>query len=266
MKNRYKIGLNTLLLMACGQAWAVALDDKPVYQTEYELYLQDLGIIEQTGKAPENQELEADLAKMDSNERIRLTASRFSSTPMMFAQVQYSAPLNSAEVLNKVEVIRVPEEFREMYADIYQQQLEQQGDGLTKEEQEALNRLRGGASFDVVDHQNPFKEVSSPKSTAVISPDNSEDPMVNAYFSSNRAFVSGAPIIVPRSEYTPRNDFVTSSRSSSFAAPVMNAGQAPSVATSTVSVGGNATQSSRHSKRRPSSSGLPSLRRNMFVE
>ena len=92
--------------------------------------------------------------------------------------------------------------------------------------------------------------------------------MVNAYFSSNRAFVSGSPIVVPRSEYTPRDDFAPtgrSSSSSSFVTSAMNNGTTPSTSTSTFSVGGKVRQSNVSNRRRSSSS-LPSLRRGMFVQ
>ena len=264
MKKEYKIGFGALLLMACGQAWAMSLDDTPAYQKEYDLYLQDLGIIEQTGKAPENPDLEADLAKMDSNERIRLTASRFSSSSSLsFAQMKEQIIRNDAEVLSKVEIIRVPEEFRDMYADIYRLQLEQFEGMLTKEEQEALNRLRGGSNFDVAEHENPFKEVSSQTDIAAPASSDAADPMVNAYFSSNRAFVSGSPIVVSGSEYTPRQDYDSRGNSaSSFVNPFTGGGN---TSTSTVRVNtGNST--TRTTKKRGASSKTPSLRRNMFVD
>ena len=89
------------------QAFALSSENRPEYQREYDAYLQDLEVISQTGKAPVNPILEADLAKMSSNEKILLTAPQ-SADKRIYAQ-------ENAKILNRVEIIRVPEEFQEEY-------------------------------------------------------------------------------------------------------------------------------------------------------
>ena len=44
-------------------------DASPDYKQKYDAYVNDLKIIAETGKAPENKQLQQDLAKMNSNER-----------------------------------------------------------------------------------------------------------------------------------------------------------------------------------------------------
>ena len=44
-------------------------DASPNYKKKYDAYVNDLKIIAETGKAPENKQLQQDLAKMNSNER-----------------------------------------------------------------------------------------------------------------------------------------------------------------------------------------------------
>ena len=99
-------------------------EETPKYKQEYEAYLKDLNVIAQTGKAPHNSDLEADLSTMSDDIRLEVSEegkiSPHSSNeelinPMAFAQVlPTQAPLNvntEAQIIDKVEVINIPEDL-----------------------------------------------------------------------------------------------------------------------------------------------------------
>ena len=106
-----------LLLGSSSVALALSDENRPEYQKEYDAYLRDLEVIARTGKAPANPDLDADLAKMNSNNKIMLTApQKKASNELLFVQN------NDAQIMSSVEVIRVPEEFRDEYHEVYKEE------------------------------------------------------------------------------------------------------------------------------------------------
>ena len=182
-----------------GQAFALSDENRPEYQQEYDAYLQDLEVIAQTGKAPANPDLEADLAKMSSNDKILLTTSAIVSSssslssPLSLSSSSSSSsePLkeeilaeNDAQILNKVEIIRVPEEFQEEYADIYR---EEKGILKTPSLVKDTKKL-SDKEAKVSEHQNPFQDKNNVKNVE----DASDDSMFNAYFNPfSQPYVAG---------------------------------------------------------------------------
>ena len=102
----------------------------PKYQQEYAAYVKDLQAIEQSGQALPNQELEDDLAQMGSEQRLEVDAggkilNPFSQTqlinpmaeaPLRDASVPKAAKKSTAQILDKVEIIRRPPQQEELSA------------------------------------------------------------------------------------------------------------------------------------------------------
>lgn len=102
----------------------------PKYQQEYAAYVKDLQAIEQSGQALPNQELEDDLAQMGSEQRLEVDAggkilNPFSQTqlinpmaeaPVRDASVPKAAKKSTAQILDKVEIIRRPPQQEELSA------------------------------------------------------------------------------------------------------------------------------------------------------
>ncbi len=149
-----KYGILTAALVLClapeVSAAVFAEDTRPEYQREYEAYLNDLQIIAETGVAPKNEGLEADLAKMDSDKRILLTAA---------ALPGIKTARNSAKIVNSVEIIRIPEEFRQEYADVYKEENKTISTPSLSVEQNAkrLQFLEETPAQKVAGHVNPFQ-------------------------------------------------------------------------------------------------------------
>ncbi len=170
-----------------GSSAVAALSDenRPAYQKEFDAYVKDLEVIAQTGKAPENPILEADLAKMSSDQKILLTASRQkdADAPLQLAQN------DGAKIVNSVEIIRVPEEFRKEYADVYKEEKTISAQSLVESQRVNQQAMINHEPDKITNHLNPFrflKEVSlspdpaSKKKEAAQT--QSLDPMVEAYF------------------------------------------------------------------------------------
>lgn len=149
-----KYGILTAALVLClvpeVSAAVFAEDNRPEYQREYEAYLNDLQVIAETGVAPKNEGLEADLAKMDSDKRILLTAHSLSGI---------KTARNSAKILNSVEIIRIPEEFRQEYADVYKEENKTiSAPSLSVEQnKKRLQHLAETPAQKVAGHVNPFQ-------------------------------------------------------------------------------------------------------------
>ncbi len=99
--------------------------ETPKYKQEYEAYLKDLSVIAQTGKAPYNSDLEADLSALSDDSRLEVNEdgkiSPHSSNeelinPMALAQVlppQEPSTVNTeAQIIDSVEIINLPEELQ----------------------------------------------------------------------------------------------------------------------------------------------------------
>lgn len=195
-------------IIASFPSWAQEPDNRPEYQKEYDAYMHDLEIIAKTGKAPENPGLEADLAKMDSEDKIRLTAQKPEMTtleksaqaeirPMIFAQLD----AGRAEIVNSVEIIRVPEEFRQQYADVYKEENKTVSAQSLAARQSSMQQqlIIDDSTAKVASHLNPFrflKEVQlSPVAGEYGTKELPLNPMVNAYFNQfGRPYVPGDPV------------------------------------------------------------------------
>ena len=226
MKISFFIKMFIVVFMA-ENAMALSDDLRPDYQKEYEAYLHDLQILEQKGYAPQNSVLEDDLAKMSSERRIRLTPSVSESQQrkshdkssglarkvfdkggiLKLAQnnVNRLNNISDAEIVNQVEIIRVPEEFREQYADVYAEETRRISakDILKQQEENQQKILDDEEALKIADHKNPFrllKESEFDTEEVVESQKSDRDLLTNAYFQHNRAYVTGKPIIVKKKE------------------------------------------------------------------
>lgn len=185
-----------------------AEDNRPEYQKEYESYMRDLKIIAQTGKAPKNPELEADLAKMDSEEKICLTAAKAENIvvgnraeiqPLVFAQLEDA---ERAEIVNRVEIIRVPEEFRQQYADVYKEENETISAQSLAERQSSMQKemIIDDSTAKVAAHLNPFRFLKETKLSPLPGEYGTKElplnPMVNAYFNQfGRPYAPGSKAV-----------------------------------------------------------------------
>ena len=102
----------------------------PKYQQEYAAYAKDLQAIEQSGQARPNQELEDDLAQMGSEQRLEVDAegkilnpfsqaqliNPMAEAPVRDASVPKAAKKSTAQILDKVEIIRRPPQQEELSA------------------------------------------------------------------------------------------------------------------------------------------------------
>lgn len=102
----------------------------PKYQQEYAAYVKDLQAIEQSGQALPNQELEDDLAQMGSEQRLEVDAggkilnpfsqaqliNPMAEAPLRDASVPKAAKKSTAQILDKVEIIRRPQQQEELSA------------------------------------------------------------------------------------------------------------------------------------------------------
>lgn len=102
----------------------------PKYQQEYAAYVKDLQAIEQSGQALPNQELEDDLAQMGSEQRLEVDAegkilnpfsqaqliNPMAEAPVRDASVPKAAKKSTAQILDKVEIIRRPPQQEELSA------------------------------------------------------------------------------------------------------------------------------------------------------
>lgn len=171
-----------VILMSGNFAWALSDENRPAYQQEYDAYLQDLEVIAETGKAPENHILKADLAKMNSNQKILLTASKKDETLKV-------AQNDGARIVDSVEIIRVPEEFQKDYVDVYQEEKTISAQSLVETQRAEQKAIISRESDKITNHLNPFrflKEVKlSSEPTKIKKVDKKEeinDPMAKAYF------------------------------------------------------------------------------------
>lgn len=163
-------------------AWALSEDGRPEYKKEYDAYMQDLEVIAQTGRAPRNIKLEDDLAKMSSDAKILLTAP-------LDAQVSHiNLAENNAEIINSVEIIRVPEKFRKHYADVYKEEAKTISAHSLVDIQDDMrkNAMIEDMTMKIADHINPFRFLKEVELSKLSSEYDTNDlplnPMVGAYF------------------------------------------------------------------------------------
>ena len=179
-------------LLLTKTAYALSDQNRPEYKKEFDAYLSDLAIIAQTGKAPKNIILEEDLAKMSSNERIQLTVPKKKplDDSMMFAQNQ------DAQIVNSVEIIRVPKEFQKEYADVYQEEKQTISAQSLIDTETLSQNQEDMLAIKIANHINPFRflrevELTPLPSEVKTTATQSNDPMVNAYFNQlRRPYVS----------------------------------------------------------------------------
>lgn len=196
--------VTALVLTSSMNVGAVETENRPEYQKEYEAYMHDLAVIAQTGKAPENPNLAADLAKMSSEKKIRLTAATDNEPVLFSARMQSLAPMafaqmsSEAEIVNSVEIIRVPEEFRNQYSDVYGEQKKMIS---TQDVADAQRGMRQFAAHDekaerLASHINPFRFLKEIPLTPLKQEGETErrsyNPMVDAYFNQfGRPYAAG---------------------------------------------------------------------------
>lgn len=150
MKVKFSVLIIVSMVVMLGQAMALSNQNRPEYKKEFDAYLRDLDIIAQTGKAPQNPILEADLAKMSSEEKITLTA---------LANTNIKTVQNNAKIVHSVEIIRVPEEFREQYAEMLKEQNKTiSAQSLVDVRHDEQKRIaRDNSAAKVAMHINPFR-------------------------------------------------------------------------------------------------------------
>ena len=192
MKLKFGVFLTAVILMTTGRVWALSDENRPEYQKEFDAYLRDLDAISQTGKALKNPSLEADLAKMNSDEKILLTAPSKNESKVQFAQ-------NKAEIMNSVEAIRVPEEFRQEYADVYKEENQTiSAQSLVDVQREVHKKISlDNSALKVAAHINPFRFLKEIPLTPAPREYNTIElplnPMVGAYFNQfGRPYVAGS--------------------------------------------------------------------------
>ena len=178
----YLLGMG-LLLGSSSVALALSDENRPEYQKEYDAYLRDLEVIARTGKAPVNSDLDADLAKMNSNNKIMLTApQKRASDELLFVQN------NDAQIMSSVEVIRVPEEFRDEYHEVYKEEKKTISTQSFVEADQKLKKTiaENPKVIDIADHVNPFRFLAevplSPLKKEKAVATGAVNPLVGAYF------------------------------------------------------------------------------------
>ena len=179
MKVKFSVFVVVSMIAMLGQAVALSDQNRPEYKKEFDAYLRDLDIIAQTGKAPKNPVLEADLAKMSSEEKITLTA---------LANTNIKTVQNNAKIVHSVEIVRVPEEFREQYAEMLKEQNKtisaQSLVDVRHDEQKKIAKDNSAAK--VAMHINPFrflKEVELSSMQGEVGANGSyQNRLVEAYF------------------------------------------------------------------------------------
>jgi len=117
------------------------------------------------------------LAKMSSNEKILLTAPQ-SAGKQIYAQ-------ENAKILNRVEIIRVPEEFQEEYDKLYKGENKTVASQSVVESEEEPKKVEPKDETEqiVSEHKNPFQHSKKQESVG-------EDTVVDAYFNPfGRPFV-----------------------------------------------------------------------------
>lgn len=228
-----------LMLFVAENALALSDDNRPDYQKEYDAYLHDLQIIEQKGYAPKNPILEGDLAKMSSEDRIRLTPSlselrkrkinqSSSETDngmdvlLQMAENEENAVQDAksdTKIVRQVEIIRVPEEFREQYADVYEEETKHISTQKIVEQQEMERQkmLENEEALKIADHDNPFRllnEQSLDPEKAVKQKKQKEDSLTDAYFQHSRAYVTDKTIVIKKKEPQNKEEIASDSESS----------------------------------------------------
>ena len=283
MKFNFFMGLMAACCLS-ESALALSEDSRPDYQKEYDAYLQDLLFIEQKGYAPKNSVLDDDLAKMNSEERIRLThpAShsfyKNSSNQLKLAENdtdKEQAQKSNAEVVDRVEIIRVPEEFREKYADVYAEETKHiSTQSLVKQQDENRQKaLEDEELLKIAEHDNPFRLLKESELETDLSSLKHHSPKVNsvadAYFQQQkRAYVVDKPIIVKKKEKQQNNvetENVTASETDKEDTSVQNNPVADNPSTKRVSRS-SGWRSSSSSSPSHNSFGKASKTKNMFLE
>ena len=194
----FKMSLVILLgiSMFARAASALSDDNRPDYQKEYDAYLKDLEVIAETGQAPKNLDLEADLRKMDSNEKILLNVEKKAANAVYYAQNSTS---NKATIVDRVELVRIPKEYREKYDGLSQKNEAKLSTQDVAEDQmnAEKNLIDEVSSKQVAHHQNPFrflKEVEMSDKHSLSARQKNE--LVGAYFGQGQA----AFVNVPKNE------------------------------------------------------------------
>lgn len=198
----FKLSLEIIssLVFVSFSAFALSDDSRPEYQKEYDAYMRDLGVIAQTGKAPKNIKLEADLAKMDSNKKIRLTVHEPVKTSEMKIRMPNSVRLaqldSKAEIVNAIEVIRIPDEFKQEYANLYEESISAQD--LAEQQKLQRKKIIDEDAMRIAEHINPFRFLKAVKLSPLPGEYGTKElplnPMVNAYFNQfGRPYLQNEP-------------------------------------------------------------------------
>lgn len=193
MKFRASIFAAMVIFSGSAPAYALSDENRPEYQKEYDAYLRDLQVIEQTGQAPQNPDLEADLNKMNSDEKILLTApGKSTSLKIFFAQ-------SNAEIMDSVEIVRIPKEFQQQYGDVHKDdsKIISASSLSDMQRQQRQKILADESTAKVAEHINPFrflKEVQlTPQAGEYGTVELPLNPMVDAYFNQlGRPYVSAS--------------------------------------------------------------------------
>lgn len=157
----------------------------PEYKQEYAAYQRDLAAIAKTGKPLPNPALEKDLAKMNSEERLRVSSDGSVSgapadriNPMAYA----SQPDNKVEILDAVETVRenpfdIPEAEDSISvsgqggSQAIEPILESETSGIRPMAPETAAHFQG---------MNPFREDSAPAKEHISQPEEEEQPQPSA--------------------------------------------------------------------------------------
>ena len=183
-----------LSLLTGGEVLALSDDNRPDYQKEYDAYLRDLAVIAETGRAPENPDLEADLQKMSSNDKILLNVKKKVSNSLIFAQ---NIPESRARIVDSVEIIRVPEEFRSQYDDSAAEKNKLLSTQDVADAQRNVQRdfIEGVTTKAVAKHENPFRLLKEVEMSDVEKKTSNvgakvKDDLTAAYFGGNSLYVT----------------------------------------------------------------------------
>ena len=181
-------------LMIGSQAMALSDDNRPDYQKEYDAYIQDLAVIAETGRAPANPDLEADLQKMSSNDKILLNIKKKAENLLLYAQ---NASADKAQIVDSVEIIRVPQEFRSQYDEATGEKDEKISTQDVVEAQNSAKRdfIEDVSTKKVANHVNPFRllkevEMSGEKEKETNRVSEIKDDLTKAYFNGRSAYVA----------------------------------------------------------------------------
>jgi len=161
----------------------------PKYKQEYDTYIKDLKVIEETGQAPKNPELEEDLKKLDSEDRLEVDEegriiNSFQQSqlinPMAYGREYPSA--SNTQILEQVEINRSPEPIPA---------------AVPSSEEEPQNPFATGKPLPEQPTENAPVVPQPPKTTApkeTMSQEETISPETAAYFGGTNPFYDGEVI------------------------------------------------------------------------